>query len=376
MIRERLSDISNNLVLYLGKPRLLRMASIKPTFAVLRVTENCNGRCITCNAWRYGCKNELGISEIRGVLQDLKTLGINTIRLSGGEPLIRPDIGDIISECNNLGFREIYLGTNGLLLMKKAKEVIESGANHIGVSIDGIGETNDRIRGISSIFKSAVEGIETVNELKREKGTIWPAVSIFTTFLKQNIDQMPQLIEMCEGLRARWCFNLLDANWHFFEGIDMQRLVVRDHRKIDEIIDYLKRVRKVTPHLVYLCDHMLEYARTYLKRCASDMNPSMPPDVPCVLGYGAIIVRSQGQVDCGCSILGSLGNIRERSLLDIVRSEECREKAERMYRRECPGCTFLCAVNGVMRHMISHSLLCRIPSWEEVMRAFEKTDFH
>lgn len=344
----------DNILLSLGKPQLLRFVSVKPRYLILRVTENCNSRCITCNAWKNRYDDELTTEEMRDILRQCRDCGIDGVRLTGGEPLVRTDIADIVRECDSLGFRDIYIGTNGLLLEEKAEELIENGVTHFGVSIDGIGKTNDVIRGVSDAYKRSVEGINLVKAIKKEKGLKLPAVSVFTTILKQNIDQIPEIIKACKKLGVRWGFNLLDANIHLFEGIDAPNLVVQDEKKIDGIMDYLKKLRRRLPKVIYACEHVIEFARDYLK------NNQRAHQVPCILGYYKLLVRSHGEIYPGCPILGSIGNFRKDKLADVLKSKEYREYAERMYMRKCPGCSFFCADSPMIKHILSHRFKCQV----------------
>jgi len=342
-----------NTVLSLKKFQLLKFIPVKPRYLVLRVTENCNSRCITCNAWKNHYKDELSFDEIRDILRQCRDFGIDSVRLSGGEPLLREDIADIVQVCSHLGFKEIYVGTNGLLLKEKARELIESGVTRIGLSIDGVGEVNDLIRGVPGTYKRVIEGIKTVNAIKREKGLKLDVVN-FTTILTYNIDQIPNIIRICQKLGVKWGFNLLDANIHLFQGIDVQKLRVKDEAKIDKLMDYLLVLRRRLPGLIYACEHVIEFGREYLK------NPDSAKRIPCVLGYAVLLVRSHGEIFPGCPILGPVGNFRKNKLTDVLKSEKYKRYAMRMYIRDCPGCSFFCGDNAMISNIWAHKLKCEI----------------
>lgn len=340
----------DHLLQYLGIPGLLRFISISPRTVEFRVTDNCNSRCIMCNAWKNKSRNELSTDEIEDVLYQLKKFGVNSLILLGGEPLLRQDIGVIIEKASALKFKTILLVTNGLLLEEKAEELLKSGVTHITVSIDGIDGTHDSIRGIKGCFDKAIKGVKAIQKLKENVNPKVIVTLITTLLMKQNIDEIPQLIELSRNLHVYWDFNLLDSNLDLFKGIPYSDILVDDKEKIDKTINFLINIQKESPGLISSCRHALEYARRYLKR--EDLS-----NYHCVHGYEILHIGSHGDV-YSCWIMEPLGNLRKAKLRDIVGTKEHRKLAERIYMRHCPGCTNLCAYNIVTKHLIFHWAHC------------------
>jgi len=349
----RLRKKFSNVLLWLGFPKLLRLIPLSPDWANINVTENCNSRCVTCNAWKNKFADELTTEEIKDALHQLKDIGVRNVILIGGEPLLRKDIGCLVKEANLLQFRTIMVVTNGLLLEDKAEELLESGVTHLTVSIDGVGHTNEVVRGVPGNYEKSIRGIQTVQRIKKDRG-LNTAVTILTTILlNQNADEIPKLVEISRSLGAYWTCNLLDPNLPIFRGIPYFKLLIKNHKKIDETIDYLKQTRRNSPRLVSSCDHVLDYARYYLKT-----HDFFPPFFHCVHGYTLVWIGSRGDIHSGCWIMEPLGNLRENKLRDILRSDRYRKCVERMYRNECPGCTNLHAFNIAMNHLVLHKLQC------------------
>jgi MoaA/NifB/PqqE/SkfB family radical SAM enzyme len=345
-------------ILYLGKSNLLRFVPISPYIVEFRVTENCNSQCVMCNAWKNKFVNELSTKEIKDALGQLRDIGVNTMIFIGGEPLLRPDIGQLVKEASLLKFPIILLVTNGLLLEEKAKELLENGITNITVSVDGIGHGHEIIRGIPGSYEKAIRGIKTVQKLKEDMNLNVAVTLITNMLMKQNVDTIPQLVELSHDLHAFWSFNLLDSNIDLFKGISLSEISVEDMAKIDETIDYLTKVRNESPDVISSCEHMLRYARKYLKKENLD-------DFHCVHGYEALHVRSNGDVH-PCWIMEPIGNLRETKLRDIIGTSKHRELAERIYARDCPGCTNLCGLNVTAKYLISHRLTCERRSKKEL----------
>ena len=337
-------------ILNLGIRDLLRLVPISPFIVEFRVTENCNSHCVMCNAWKNKFINELSTEEAKDALRQLRDIGVNVMIFIGGEPLLRPDIGELVKEASLLKFPIILLVTNGLLLEDKARELLENGITHITVSVDSIGQGHDAIRGIPGIFEKAIRGVKTVQKLKEEMNLNVAVTLITNMLMKQNVDMIPQVVELSRNLGVYWDFNLLDSNLDLFKGISLPEISTEDKKKIDKTIDYLTEVRRESPGLMSSCEHMLKFARKYLKKENLD-------DFHCVHGYEALHIRSNGEVH-PCWILEPIGNLREAKLRDIVGTKKHRELAERIYIKDCPGCTNLCPLNVKSRYLISHRLSC------------------
>ena len=109
------------------------------------VTDNCNLRCIYCmdekkNTFLKG-DEKLTDDEIYKVIKASAGLGIKKIRITGGEPLVRPNIVKLISKINTIqGIEEIYLTTNGILLADMIEELSANGLKGVNISLDSLKE--------------------------------------------------------------------------------------------------------------------------------------------------------------------------------------------------------------------------------------------
>lgn len=352
-LKVRFKEKIGNIFLYLGIPRFLRLVPLNPEWVNINVTENCNSRCITCYAWKNKVLDELTTEEIIDALHQLKKIGVRNVIFIGGEPLLRNDIGNLVKEATLLGFETRMLVTNGLLLEAKAKELLENGLTHLSVSIDGVGHTNDLIRGVPGSYEKSIKGIKAVKRLKKKNGLNIHVTILTTILLNQNVDDIPKLIDISRRLGVHWTCNLLDPNLPIFQGISFSNLIIKDNEKIDKTINYLKETRKKYPQLITSCDHILEYARYYLKT-----HRFFPRRFHCVHGFKLMWIDSHGDVYPGCWLMKPIGNLRKNKLRDIIESETYRKSAEKMYMNDCPGCTNLHSFNITTWRLISHQIHC------------------
>jgi radical SAM protein with 4Fe4S-binding SPASM domain len=103
--------------------------------------------------------NELSTEEAKHFIFDLATFNVPVLLFSGGEPLMRPDLFELAKFASDSGIRPV-MSTNGTLITKEIAEKIKKvGFHYVGVSLDGVGQTNNKFRGTPDAFERAVEGI-------------------------------------------------------------------------------------------------------------------------------------------------------------------------------------------------------------------------
>jgi MoaA/NifB/PqqE/SkfB family radical SAM enzyme len=146
----------------LGVPPASKTAAERRPVTVWNVTRTCNLRCIHCytdsEARKY--TGELTTDEGKGLIRNLAGFQVPALLFSGGEPLARPDLFELVSFARSLGIRPT-LSTNGTLINDEtARKVKEAGFTYVGISLDGIGEINDRFRGVDGAFDRAVRGFK------------------------------------------------------------------------------------------------------------------------------------------------------------------------------------------------------------------------
>jgi len=149
-----------------------KSAAERKPIVVWNVTRTCNLRCVHCYSDSYAQKyaGELTTDEAKGVLDNLANFGVPAVLFSGGEPLTRPDLLELMAYATDKGLR-VTLSTNGTLIDKEtAKQLKKIGLAYVGISLDGIGETNDIFRGRKGAFVAAVQGIQHCQAVDQKVG--------------------------------------------------------------------------------------------------------------------------------------------------------------------------------------------------------------
>ncbi len=133
---------------------------ILPSTIKLEITNRCNLKCKHCLASAGLSKKELSLQEIKNILLQAKALGVSAIALVGGEPFLRPDLGEIIDFMYKLRFA-FSISTNGMLIDEKKIEVIKrKNLVKVSVSLDGNEAVHNSLRGHPQAYQKALQGIK------------------------------------------------------------------------------------------------------------------------------------------------------------------------------------------------------------------------
>ena len=148
-------------------PHLLHYSQDKKPVIAWNVTRRCNLHCAHCytDSFDKQYEGELTTDEAKAVIDDLAAFGVPVILFSGGEPLLRPDLPELVERAQSKGIRTV-LSTNGTLLIHAvAQELKDLGVSYVGVSIDGPQAIHDRFRGAAGAFNEAIQGIRNCQEV-------------------------------------------------------------------------------------------------------------------------------------------------------------------------------------------------------------------
>ncbi len=210
---------------------LLHYSKDKKPIVVWNVTQRCNLHCMHCysNSQDKEYPGELTTEEGLRFIDDLADFGVPTLLLSGGEPLMRPDIYQLAEHASKKGMR-VVLSTNGTLITKDvAKRLMDAGLAYVGISIDGTREVHDKIRGVKGAFDKSIQALKNC----REEGI---RVGLRFTVHAQNLHELPAVFKLMEdeGINRMCVYHLAYAG----RGEKMQRfdLTPAETRRVVKMI--------------------------------------------------------------------------------------------------------------------------------------------
>jgi len=160
---------------------------------IWNLIRRCNLTCKHCysTSANRDFAGELATDEVFQVMDDLKAYGVPVLILSGGEPLMRPDILQIAARAKEQGFY-VGLSSNGTLIDEATAEAIaETNFNYVGISLDGLGATHDRFRRLDGAFDQALAGV-------RRCMALGVKVGLRFTLTQDNAGELPELLQLMD----------------------------------------------------------------------------------------------------------------------------------------------------------------------------------
>jgi 12,18-didecarboxysiroheme deacetylase len=253
---------------------LLQFSKDKRPVVVWNVTRQCNLKCVHCyaHAKNTSFDNELSTEQGKQLIDDLADFGSPVMLFSGGEPLVRKDLPQLAAYAVEKGMRAV-ISTNGTLITPEmARNLKEIGLSYVGISLDGMEEINDRFRGVSGAFRSALKGIKNSQAAGIKVGLRF-------TVNKFNVNEIPKIFQLLEEMDIpRVCF------YHLVYAGRGTKLVKEDlshegtRAAVDLIINETRRLfDKGKPKEVLTVDNHADGPYIYLRLLKE--NPARAKDV-------------------------------------------------------------------------------------------------
>jgi len=280
---------------------------------------------------------ELPTEKWKNVILQLKDLGINEINFTGGEPLLRNDLSELIGYATSLGI-VCGITTNGSLLNKEnINGLIDKGVKVFTLSIDALNEEYEKIRGVENVFKNVGEAARILSGLKKTKPI---NVNISFVLMKKTIKYLPEVLSFCKKIDLPLVICLLDKSPYLFDLKSQKELWINeeDYIELEKIQELLFKEKRAKGNLVYNSYSDIDYFKGYFK-------DPIQKTIPCAVSQTRIFIDSQGDVFGGCWSLGKFGNVKENKISDIISSLRYQELHKKMFFKECPGCSCGYSIN-------------------------------
>jgi Fe-coproporphyrin III synthase len=300
---------------------LLQFSKDKKPVVVWNIGRRCNLKCIHCYAQSRDMeyKDELTTRQGKELIDDLAQFGSPVILFSGGEPTMRKDLPELAMHARDKGMRAV-ISTNGTLIDEKMAKVLKDiGLSYVGVSLDGMRETNDKFRGVPGAFDAALQGMRNC----KKEGI---KVGLRFTINKKNAQDIPAIFDLLEeeGI-PRVCF------YHLVYAGRGSKLVEEDlsheesRRVVDLIMDKTKEMHnKGFPMEVLTVDNHCDGPYVYFRLLEED--PERAAEV-----YELLMMNQGNSTGIGIGCVSwdgsvhadqfwrhySFGNVKERPFSEI-----------------------------------------------------------
>jgi len=309
------------------------------------VTYRCDSRCQTCNIWKIQnpAEGELSLDEIRELFTKNRAFlrDVKSVQITGGEPYLRRDLPEVIETIHQTlprcGF---WIPTNGMdpgRVEEETRRISDSlGGVGLGVSVsvDGLEETHNGIRGVEGSWRRALETLRRLASLIPSYGGL--GLSVGMTLTPSNYMEIAEVARIAEGFGADLSVRPMHSSNIYYrneESPDMSHALT-------EITDSVRQIARVhvenrgllgaTPTLRYLSG-VLDYLKDPSGR-----------SLRCTAGEDSFFLDPYGDVYSCIMMDARLGNIRDQPLVEIWGSEQAERARERIRGLDCPRCWVEC----------------------------------
>ncbi len=311
------------------------------------VTRSCNLNCVHCRA-ASSCgpyAGELSTDKCLRLIDDIAASSSPVMILTGGEPLLRPDIFEIAAYGTDKGLRMV-MATNGTLVTPAvAKKMIESGIQRVSISIDGKdAHSHDAFRQQKGAFDGAMKGIEALKNVKME-------FQINTTITANNLHQIKDILKLAKGIGA--------AAHHIFllvptgRGKDLaaQAITAADYEETlmwfyrESMTCGIQLKATCAPHYFRIMHQKRPKGEKPVKKPGGHFHESTRG---CLGGITFCFISHTGQVQpCGYLEL-DCGNVKKKSFASIWENSEIFRNLRdySKYEGKCGRCEFIKVCGG------------------------------
>jgi MoaA/NifB/PqqE/SkfB family radical SAM enzyme len=228
-------------------------AHCRPTSIVLMTTELCNARCVHCDIWKNKGKEDSPTPEQwKTVLSDLRSwLGPVHVVFSGGEALLRPYTIDLVRHGSSIGlFMEIL--THGYWEdQNKIEQLALAKPWRVTVSLDGLGEAHDKVRGREHFFDKTSRSIATLQRMRKEHG-LAHVIRLKTVIMQQNLDSVCEVADFASHDGMHVFYQPIEQNYNTPEDtrwFEHSPNWPEDPEKAVAVVEKLIQMKKAGAHI-------------------------------------------------------------------------------------------------------------------------------
>jgi MoaA/NifB/PqqE/SkfB family radical SAM enzyme len=322
---------------------------------IISITNRCNLRCAMCQIPGSGVQEEMTTEKIKELILDAVKLCPASLVFSGGEPLLRNDIYDLISFANRKKINTC-LTSNGILIDDSvAKRLADSGIGVVNISIEGPEKVHESMRGTGN-FNKAVEALNRLCLYKIE-------TTIATVVCRKNYKSLPEVMDLARS------HGVTTVKFQPFSDI----FLVQKQGKADFFLSQSERsaieqsVEEVIKRsLEYkISTNPVEYLRAipaYLCGCANN-----GARIGCAALWTSCPISARGDV-YPCWVLSDriLGNVKDVRLSSIWNSFKHNRMRESILAGDCPGCLMSCYDYNLGKYGSKHTFIFKVQKLKKI----------
>ncbi|WP_027338868.1 putative heme d1 biosynthesis radical SAM protein NirJ2 [Halonatronum saccharophilum] len=289
-------------------------------------TKRCNLYCEHCyrDSGPETSSDELSTEEAKKLLEEIAKAGFKIMIFSGGEPLLRDDIYELITHAKNLKMRPV-MGTNGTMIdLEVAKRLKEAGLARVGISLDSIDScSHDDFRGEEGAWQKTIEGIRNCHSVSLD-------TQINTTITDRNYEELEKITDLAVqlGSKAHHPFFLVPTG----RGRDIEKESLRSKR-------YRKMINRILDKQAEVDIELKPTCAPQFMPMAKEQGVYMRFSRGCIAGIAYCCILPDGDVHICPYLPVKVGNVLENPLDQIWESSKVFNELRAMeYGGNCGRC--------------------------------------
>jgi len=290
-----------------------------PMLVIWEVTQACDLACVHCRASAQSERNPRELTTEQGyrLLDEIRSFGEPLMVFTGGDPLKRPDIYDLIRYSVKIGLRTNVTPSATPLLTSEAIEGFKrAGISRMALSLDGPdAASHDDFRGIPGTFDRAMFALRYARDIGLD-------TQLQTTITKRNMGRLPEMAELAKEVRTKmWSLFFLIVTGRALDNDDL------DPAEYEKVFEFMYELSKTAPYGIKTTEAM-HYRRYVAQRIKAEHGQTENEAAKGVAwrtagvsdGKGFVFVSHQGEIYPSGFLPVSGGNVLDNKLTDVYRN--------------------------------------------------------
>ncbi len=310
--------------------------TVKPFSVVVSVSFRCNSKCRTCDVWRKP-NDDLSAEEWEQVFAHLGRAPFY-MTFTGGEPFLRPDLDDlVISAYRHCRPEVITIPTNGMLTERVVEKVAricrECATSSIGInlSLDGVGDEHDDIRGVEGNWQLALQTWQRLKELQRQHKNL--VLTVHTVISRFNAHRFRAIQEGLQFLEPDSYITEVAE-----ERVELDTIgwgITPLPQQYDAIADFLSQQAKQAPAKGIA--RFTQAFRAQYYQLAKRVLHERDQVIPCYAGWASAHIAPNGDLWSCCIRAEQVGNLRQSGydLMPLWQGQAMAQLRGSIKRKEC-----------------------------------------
>lgn len=317
-----------------------RSRVLLPTVLHVNVNLRCNTRCAMCNIWELKSPHLLTLEQLDALFADPVYRRVEYVMLAGGEPTLRDDLPELVELIHRRmpRLRKIQIASNVIhtaSVRAQYPRIARYCQAHrirlsLGVSLDGIGATHDRIRGVRGAFDKVMESVRFMQELQRETPF---TMSLDPTVFSMNIDELEQLRALAERLGLPVVFQIAAVSGDYYGNTGSEAVLALGEEDRAKLLPFLRqRVAEAS---------LLDALAYYYAEVVAHEEGAPARALPCPYADQGLLLNPDGSLQY-CHNSRPIGNALETSSSELYFGADNQAYLGQVRQETCAGCRMSC----------------------------------